>query len=589
MLQPCMVIKSTNAISSCSSVDPDIDALRRIFAVGCLVVIALAWLIPNHYPPWLSAWNDAAAALGIVGLLWLAAPGPRRLHAPSWPLGAAVVLSALAVLGQWLSGKLLYAGDALMVVLYLGLFVAAVLVGSWLARQPRTGNGQLLDVLAAVWLLAALLSVGIALAQWTGAVNLGIYGADLPSRARPFANLGQPNQFCTLCYFGLCSVLWLREHGRVSVWVFWLAAVVLLGGMVMSGSRTGWLQITLLVLWGLALHTRARLRSTPTQLLLIGALFVAGVLLWPVVNEALLLSAGRSLADQMHAGMRLPYWLAMLEAISREPLWGYGWLQTGAAQQRVALEHPAFGVYFDFSHNLVLDLLLWNGVLVGGLVVTLLAWWTVGRVRACRDAGATWMLAAVGGVVVHAMLEYPLAYAYFLIPVGLAMGAVETLAPAPRPRRELPRGGVLAFAAVLSAAALAVVSDYVKVEQNFRTLRFEVLRIGTDGVHTPVPELRVLTQMRALLQVAHIEPARDMPAAQIESLRMAAVRFGIQPALRRYAIALALNGHPSQAVHWLLVLRSMWGEPAYRSAKAYVVRLAEDKYPELRQVATDLK
>ena len=61
-------------------------------------------------------------------------------------------------------------------------------------------------------------------------------------------------------------------------------------------------------------------------------------------SDALMLSAGRSMEDQMRAGVRLPYWWAMLDAIGREPLWGYGWQQVGAAQQRVALGQQQFTV-----------------------------------------------------------------------------------------------------------------------------------------------------------------------------------------------------------------------------------------------------
>ena len=550
--------------------------------LASVLLLGLAWLLPNRYPPWLSAWNDAAAALGVLGLLWAAALAPGRRTAPAWQLSATLLLCALAVAGQWAAGRLLYAGDALMVWLYLGLFLAALLAGGWLAQQAQGPRG--IDALAAAWVLAALLSVGVALAQWTGAVALGIYGADLPPRARPFANLGQPNHFCTLCFVALCALLWLRERARVAGVVFWLAAALLLWGMAMSGSRTGWLQVALLVGGGLALHARARLTLPRTQLLGLGALFAAAVLLWPEVNEALFLSPGRSLAEQMRPGVRLPYWGAMLDAIGREPLWGYGWLQAGAAQQRVALDYASFGAYFDDSHNLVLSLLLWNGLPVGGLIVALLAWWAWAQLRACRSAGAFWMLAAATGIALHGLLEYPLAYAYFLIPAGLALGAAGTLAPLPGPQRQLPRAVVLALAAALSVAGWAVVADYAKVEDSFRTLRFEILRIGVDGVQTPPPALRVLTQQQAFLQVAHIEPAPGMPAAQIEALRRAALRFGIQPAMRRYAVALALNGQPKAAVHQLLVLRQLWGEPAYLSAKAYVAELAEDKYPALRQL-----
>jgi hypothetical protein len=382
----------------------------------------------------------------------------------------------------------------------------------------------------------------------------------------------------------LCGLLWLREKRRIAGAAFWLAASFLLLGMVMSQSRTGWLQIGLLVAWGLAMRSRAALHITRKQLLALGALFAAGVLLWPLINEALLLSAGRSLDDQMHAGLRLPYWRAMLDAITRQPWWGYGWQQVGSAQQAVALAHPPLGEYFEHSHDFILDLLLWNGVPIGALIALLLAWWAFAHVRACRDARAVWLLAAAGGVVTHGLLEYPLEYAYFLIPVGLAMGAVEVFAPTGQTALRVPRSVALVFTLLLGAVSVGVVSDYVKVEQNYRTQRFELAHIGTDRVHTPVPKLHLLTQLDAFLQIAHVEPERDMRPEQLAAMHKRALRFGTQLALRRYAVALALNGHPTEAVRELRILRSMWGERAYMIVKAYVASLADGPYPELRRL-----
>ncbi len=546
-----------------------------------VALTAAAWVVPNHYPPWGSAWSDALAIIGLMGLLTSVVLQPAGGRV-SWRLPAVAALCFAVLLVQLVTGKLLYAGDALMAALYLGLWLAAVLAGGQIAAS---GGGVLLNALAAAWLFATILSIGIALVQWTGAINLGIYGADLPPGGRPFANVGQPNNFCTLSFLGLCGLLWLRQRERAAGAAFWLGAGFLLWGMVMSQSRTGWLQIALLVAWGLAMRERAGLRIARAQLLALGALFAAGVLLWPVVCDALLLSTGRSLTDQMQAGVRLPYWRAMLDAIGREPLWGYGWQQVGAAQQRVALDHPSFGALFEHSHNLVLDLLLWNGIPLGGLIVALLAGWFVAHIRACRDARAAWLLAAVGGVVVHAMLEYPLDYAYFLIPVGLAMGAVEVFAPAYGPVLRVPRRALLALTAGLAAVFVVTASEYLQAEENYRIQRMELAHIGTDRVVTPAPHLAVLTQLDAFLQVAHTDPAPGMSAAQLEGLRRVTLRYGFEPELRRYAAALALNGQPAEAARQLQILRRIWGEKAYGAARRQFEALAAGKYPELRKVS----
>jgi hypothetical protein len=481
-------------------------------------------------------------------------------------------------LAQFATGKLHFGGDALIAAFYLGLWLASVLAGRLMAAADKRRGGR--NALTAAWLIAALLSVGVALVQWTGALNLGIYAADLPPGARPFANVAQPNHLCTLGFLGLCGLLWQHQRQRVNGLAFWLGASFLLFGMVMTQSRTGWLQIGFLIAWGLFMRVRADLRITWAQLLMLGAVFVVGTLLWPLINDAMLLSAGRSMDDQIRAGVRLPYWWAMLDAIGREPLWGYGWQQVGAAQQRVALEHPAIAALFEHSHNLVLDLLLWNGIPAGSVIIAALTWWFIAQIRACRDARIVWLLGAAGGIFTHGMLEFPLEYAYFLIPMGLAMGAIEGFSPEGGPSLCVPRWVVLSFTGLLTAVFLWTAVEYLEAEENHRTLRMESARIGVEGIVTPAPKLRLLTQLEAFLQFARIEATPDMRPDQVDWMRKVSERFGYPSVLFRYALAAGLNGQSEVAHETLARLCRIHEPPRCVEAREAWAAL-QVRYPQL--------
>lgn len=549
-------------------------------------LISAAWLVPNHYPPWTAAWGDALAILGLLLLLPAAATGQVSGARISWRLPGIAALCLAVILVQFASGKLVFSGDALLAGFYIGLWLAAVLAGALITSQANQGAG--LTALTTTWLGAALLSVGIALVQWTGALSLGIYAADLPPGGRPFANLAQPNHFCTVCFLGLCGLLWLYQARKVNDGVLWLGCGFFLLGMLLSQSRTGWLQIGLLLVWGLVMRARADLRITRRQLLMLGTAFALGVLLLPLVTQALLLSEGRSVGDQMQTGMRLPYWRAMLDAIGRESLTGYGWQQVGAAQQRVALDHPAIGDFFEHGHNLVLDLFLWNGVPVGGVIGTVLVWWFVSHARACRDARVVWLLAAVAGVMAHSLLEYPLDYAYFLIPVGLAMGAIEELSPALNQTLRLPRWSVLAGTVMLGVLFAGIAADYLKAEVNYRTLRMESAHIGADHITTPAPELHLLTQLGAFLAFIHTEATPGMSAQQVDWMRKVSQRFGYPSVLFRYALAAGLNGQPEVAR--LTLARLCRIHPPQRCVEAREGWAAlQARYPQLANIQVPLR
>jgi hypothetical protein len=547
-----------------------------------LGITSAAWLVPNHYAPWSSAWGEGLAIVGLLLMMPTAAARAVSGSSVSWRLSGIAALCFGVLLTQFITGKLMFAGDALMAAFYVGLWLASVHVGGLIAI-PNVVDNNKLNALAVAWLISAILSVGIALVQWTSAFSLGIYGAEMPLGGRPFGNVAQPNHLCTLCFLGLCGLLWLHQCQRVHGVSLWLGGGFLLLGMVMTQSRTGWLQIALLVVWVLAMSKRVNLRISHAQLLVLSALFVTGTLLWPRISDALLLSAGRSIVDQIQVGARLPYWRSMLDAIGREPLWGYGWQQVGFAQQSVALDHPGVGALFEQSHNLVLDLLLWNGVPLGGLIALALVWWFVAHIRACRDVRVVWLLAAVGGVFAHGMLEFPLYYAYFLIPVGLVMGAVDAYSPATGSSLRVRRWMLMLFFALLSVVFAGTARDYLKAEEDYRTLRMESARIGVDGIKTLAPELHLLTQLDAFLQFARIEASPGMRREQLDWMRKVSERFGYPPILFRYALAAGLNGMPDVARETLVRICRI--HEAQRCAEAREGWAAlQTQYPQLADV-----
>jgi O-antigen ligase len=520
--------------------------------VALLAALPLAWLLPNHYHPWLSAWHEGLA----LALLFGAACVARRPAQLPWPLTLAGVLAVGSAMLQWLFGHIFFGGDALMVCLYVFAFILALGLGGQLIDRQTGEDTGALDLFAFGMLWAALVSVALALVQWTGALSLGIYGTDLPPGGRPMANVSQPNHFCTLAFLGLCSLCLLRERGRVTGLALALAALVLVAGMVMSVSRTGWLQVALLLFLAAALGQRVGTAFRWLQLGALALVYVLGTLVWPWLNHALLLTGGRGVAEQIEGGARGPLWLALVDAVSRQPWAGWGWQQVSWAQFTVAPDHPPIQRYFEHSHNLLLDLLLWAGVPVGGLIILLAATTLWRLARGVTDARALWLLIGVLGVLVHAMLEFPLEYAYFLLPVGVALGAAHALGPA-SPVLRLQRHALQVAGAVGLVGFTAIALEYLQAEQNYRMLRLESARIGTSGIETPAVQLRLLTQLDAFLRYAREEARTGMDAAELQRAEQVAQRFAYPPVMFRFALIAGLNGQTHKAQQTLVRLCHM--------------------------------
>jgi O-antigen ligase len=553
-------------------------------AILLLALVPLAWLVPNHFNPWPAAWQDGPAlALTLLATLLLPQRGDPRVTRAWW---LAALLVAVSVVSQCFSGRIVFTGDGWMVLLYVGAFMCALATGSAVVQQ----RAEHVEWLALGLVVAACASVGLALAQWLRIELPALWMSHLPPGARPFGNLAQPNQLGSAVFLGLCALALLRERAVVSRPAWWLGSVWLIWGMVMTGSRTGWLQAGLLLMAVVILGRRCRLTVTTREVTLLLIIFALATWIWPSLNQALQLEGGRAVSDQIATGTgRIPLWRALIHAVTLEPWRGYGWQQVVHAQLAAALDQPAVGRHFEHAHNIVLDLVLWVGLPLG-LVITGLAAAAVAVIGvATRDARVVWLWVAVLGLVVHALLEFPLEYAYLLLPCGALLGAATALAHLEgRSPRLLGLGvadaqpvlGWRLGAVALLALLLVVGRDYALVEPNHRLLRMETARIGTDRIVSKAPQLWVLDQQEAFLQFARTPARTGMTSAEFEQMRRVARRFAYPPAMLRHALAAGLNGHPDEAARVLRRLCSVHPVPRCEEARA-AWPLLQAQHPEL--------
>lgn len=551
---------------------------RSTVAGAAFVPLLLAWLTPNHYLPWLAFHADWLAAAAF--LLLLASCRLQDLRIGVSLLAVGGMLVACIPLLQFGLGLVAFAGDAVMASSYIAGWSLCVVCGAvWM----RTSHADLiLRCFAAALLVAALASSMIALGQWLELFDGSIYVVDVATGSRPFANLGQPNHLATLLVLGVVAALLLHQRDALGSTALAACATVLCIGIATTQSRTAFLQSIVLVGWLLCARRRVGLRVGYGAIVITLAACVVFMAAWPWLNEALGLSSGSTMSERGAKGVRSIHWLSLLDAMAREPWSGYGWNQVSVAQMRVALDHPAPGEVIEHSHNLILDLLIWNGVPLGVLIVGALVCWFYRQFRACRDASVALLLAGVGIVVTHAMVEYPMDYAYFLFPVGFMMGAAESLS-APARSLYVPARLIKALAACAGLLMLFITIEYVQIENNHRQLRFEAARIGAANVESEIPQVVLLTQLREFLRLARSEARPEMTAAQVDEMRRIAERYPLPPVLLRYALVTGLNGRPDLASATLVRLCKMHtNERCGEGREAWSV--AMQRYPVLAEV-----
>lgn len=536
------------------------------------VFSCLAFLLPNHYSPWLSFHQELGVALALLPLLLRASLQGYSVSA----LALGVVGLSLIPLLQLVSGQLYFAGDGWMYALYLLGLGLAVNAGWFYVKRTSDLEGTPLTCFTSLWyglVMAGLFSVGIAIHQWLLLGKLTIFIADMPPGGRPFANLAQPNQLATLLLLGIAGLMFLWESGKSTAFSTLAAALVLIFGLVMTGSRSVFLTLAWLVPAYIFLRRRCQLRTTPSAFFFLIGIFLITGLLWHWINNALLLPPVTTAAvDRMSApDIRRVYWVSMLDAISRAPWAGYGWGQIGVAQTATALDYPATHSFFDSSHNLLLDLALWNGLPVALLFSAGLLIWFGWQIRQCADPLAWVTLVAIGIVFSHAMVEYPLYYAYFLLPVGLWMGALSANYPLPLDRYLTHRNRWWRIGVPLTGISalillVTVVVEYLPYEEDWRLMRFQELHIG-DMTPPEGPPVYLLTQLHEFMRFSRMQQTPNMPSDDLDGIRKISERYAYPSSMFRYALAQMLNSQPEGAQQTLRRLCKMQSERACKDAR----------------------
>ena len=524
--------------------------MQPLWLVFWSALFSLCWLVPVHLPPWTTFPADAWAAF--MALIAALAVMMRTRLVLTWH--SISCLAAGLVFLPWLqffAGLLPYAGLAWVSCAYLLGFLLALLIG---ARWEQASAGQPAHALFIAIGVAAIVSVGLQLYGWLGLQDSGVMGMwslDVTGD-RPYANLGQPNQLATLLLWGLMACLWayLRKATGAATAVF--TAAFLLLGIALTQSRAGYLglSIMLVAVWFWRGLWPSRLLPRIAAGLYIYTLIIPFFLRW--LNAALLLGQHDvHLRVAQEGELRLSAWRICIAAVMERPWFGYGWTGIGSAQIAVADQFPALDGIFQSAHNLFLDLVLWAGVPIGLFVVGMLVWWFLAAFRAVRRSEDAVLLLLLTAAGVHALVEFPLQYAYFLLPVGLVMGVLNIRLKMPvikeTSRWILPGiwlAGALSFG--------VIVLDYAQVATSYTMLRLEQSIIGQGrGPMGGPPDVWALNQLRAWIVVARYKPHTGMSQQELAEMTVMARLYPSLHLSYDLATALVLNGQPDEAQFWL--------------------------------------
>jgi O-antigen ligase len=311
-----------------------------------------SYIIPFHFHPYRSYYNDAAAIISVIlALSWIGFQARAVLRIPS-----AIILPLLimVIIGlQTLNGMLVYPIDSVFPILYLISFVIAITFGATLAVHPD-GLNKLGVTLACVFVAAGLISV---IAQWVQLINLNWYPYVMPlahdRNPRPFGNLGQPNLLALLMCFSIASCWYLYVTRQIKANLALSFIVLLLIGSALTQSRTCWVILPLLVV--LCWHQpRDCPKVFKPVLIILLLLFIALVMYTPDLLKyfGIVLDSVEERAG--NTSVRLILWEQAWTISLLHPWFGAGWFQFGPQQAMLSSLFPPTE-YSDYAHNIVLN------------------------------------------------------------------------------------------------------------------------------------------------------------------------------------------------------------------------------------------
>jgi O-antigen ligase len=402
-------------------------------AASAVLAIALPTLIAFNVAPSATFFNQAAAFVGWGGfLLVLGAAMPTS----TWPRspGSRALLAAMGLVFVLALAASLFGGVPWSLALSsAGTILSAILVIAVGASAERAGIAQSVFRAFCIGLVVAGIASSVVGLIQVFAPTLPdgdwIALSAIPGRAT--GNLRQPNHLSSLLLWSIVAVVWLGEAKVLRGELTTALALVFVYVVVLSASRTGAVGMLTLAGWGLL--DRRLSRQTRTLLMLAPLIYAA---MWgltaawaaqshEVVGAQVRFGKGVDLATN-----RYDIWSNTLSLIASHPWFGVGFGDFNFAWTLTPFPGRP-NEFFDHTHNLILNLMVELGVPLATLVLALMVYalWQALRhaIRDGRELGNGYPVQRAAFVIVflvaiHSMLEYPLWYAYFLLPTAFAFG-----------------------------------------------------------------------------------------------------------------------------------------------------------------------
>lgn len=521
------------------------------------VLISFAWLSPFHTYPWVTFSGELASFT--AGLVLLAVFLNKKMIIPRAQLWITPIIAVPLL--QWGFGLVNDFSTALLSSLYVFAFWLMIVLGYNLSSQADQRELLMQETSKLLFGIAIVCSV-MAIVQWCGLGGV-INGVMQLKGDRPYANFGQPNHLATFLIMGLMGALYLYEKRVVAA--YWLvpSSLLILFTIALTQSRTSWVVCLFILFYWMYKQYKQQPRFSFIQLWIwcIGFFVIAAWGLPLLTNVIETFSNSEviqttSLAERASSGyLRFDIWTQMLLALKEQPWLGYGWNQTSIAQISIFNSHPSHEWVIS-AHNVLLDILVWNGLPLGLLIIGYMAVWFFWLDRNAKDTTSVVAIMMVAAILIHAMLEFPQRYAYFLLPMGFLLGLVQ--AQTPQLKAVTLNKNVIRLIWLIGIVLLLLIwRDYKLFQENSRLI-FKKQQPTVEILGSS--KILLLTQFQQRLDWINLKPQTQMSNTDLEWIDAFVKNKATPYNLKKYAQVLVYNHKFEEAEQQLFILQQLYGQ-----------------------------
>lgn len=544
------------------------DRLSRVSLLFAGLMMCLPFIQVRHTEPFGFFYSEwIAFVMGLAAMTILLAERARNdLRIPGIALMPMGLLALLVV--HVALAKVAYSEQAIIAALYLIWATVLMVLGSVLRR--RLGLEGMLRTLAWCVVVGGVINAIAAILQ-TYDIR-GLFAPVILAKAgdRAYGNIAQANQFGNYVALAIASLAYLAASGKAPRNLAYALLAVMVYALALSASISVWLYLTLLLFLAGFVHLRCH-SAESRNLMQLSVFVIAGYgiaqlllrLPWLEPSPIFASATERLFYQPTSIWIRLRLWQEAWQMFLDAPVLGVGYgqfvwqhfLMVGGTAGE-----PLVGLYHH-THNLIMQLLAEMGIFGAGILIIATVLWLWGQRQVTLDLEQWWLLAVLGVIAIHSLLEYPLWSAYFLGVAALLLGAGETRQILLRDATFL-RTGTFVIMAVGTLASVMLLDRYYTFEKSLYTPRgATVEQIRRND--------RALLDLRGSLFTPYIDIAIviGMPVdsenltARVEFVRRVARFAPTGPVVYKYSALLALQGDSRQATE--ILNRAVLAHPEY--------------------------